>query len=564
LIPTGTLIVALVTGWGWSLPAHVLAQQPAPTPSAAPAAVVQHAKYSIFVQGVPMGTEDVSVERVPEGWVVLGSGTIGAPVSLSLRQARVQYGTMLEPRGLSVEGWLRDQKIDLTMSVKGSDAVSSYIDNGETKQSTTSISADAIVLSGNFFGAYAILGARLASASVGQRFPFFIPPFPEKTVVLREIFNERVQVAARSFPIRRHVLVFEDPKDPVEIEVETEPDGKFVRLVVPATQLQIAREDVVSVSARQQRFLREGDEDVRMPANGFSLAGTLSRPRVLPPPAPGRKVARLPAVVLVPGAAPSDRDDITLGVPLNGQLAAGLADAGHLVLRYDKRGVGQSGGREEAAGLADFADDVVQVVRWLEKRPDVDPKNITLIGRAEGAWIAMLAAAREKRVAKLVLVGAAAAKGAELVLEQQQSALNKATLSDAEKRNRVALQMQIHEAVLSGGTWEGVPQALRNQADSPWFASFLSFDPAQWIAKLRQPLLIVHAENDTQVPSTHATRLMDIAKGRKKDPGESLFVVPGVNQFLVPAPPGENVDDFRGRSVSPAAVTAIADFIARK
>lgn len=559
------LIVALVTGLAWSQPVHVLAQSPAaPTQPAAPTAIVQHAKYSIFVQGVPMGTEDVAVERVPEGWVVTGSGTIGAPVSLSLRQARVVYGSQLEPRGLSVEGWLREQKIDLTMSVKGTDAVSSFIENGETKQSTTTISPDAVVLSGNFFGAYAMLGARLASASVGQRFVFFIPPFPERTVVLRQIFNERIQIAARSFPIRRHVLVFDDPKDPVEIEVETEPDGKLVRLVVPATQLQIAREDVVSVSARQQRFVREGDEDVRVPANGFSLAATLSRPHVLPAPPPGKKTARLPAVVLVPGAAPTDRDDVTLGVALNGQLAAGLADAGNIVLRYDKRGTGQSGGREEAAGLADFADDVVQVVRWLEKRPDVDPKNITLVGRAEGAWIAMLAAAREKRVTKLVLIGAAATKGTELVLEQQQSVLGQGTLSDEEKRRRVALQLQIHDAVLSGGTWEGVPQALRNQADSPWFASLLSFDPAEWIAKLRQPVLVLRAEHDTQVPATHATRLVDLAKSRKKDPGVSLFVVPGTNRFLLPAPSGETAEDFSGRSVSPAAVTAIADFIAGK
>lgn len=525
---------------------------------------MQRAKFSIFVQGIPMGSEEIIVDRSAQGWTVSGSGSIGAPVSLSLRQARVVYGDSLQPLTLSVEGWLRDQRIDLNVAFNGGNAVSAFFENGEPKEATTPVSDDAVVLSGNFFGAYAILAARLARATVGDRFTLFIPPFPEKTVVLREVFDERVQVAARSFPIRRHRLAFDDPKDPVELEIETEADGKFVRLSVPATQLQIAREDVVSVSARQQRFFREGDEDVRIPANGFSLAGTLSRPRMMPPPPPGKKTTRLPAIILVPGAGATDRDDYTLGLPLNGQLAGNLADAGYLVLRYDKRGLGQSGGRTEAATLADFADDVVNVVRWMEKRSDVDSKNITIVGRAEGAWVAMLAASREKRVSRLVLVAAAGSKGADLVLEQQQAVLSKGTLPEDERRKRVALQMQIHEAVLSGGTWEGIPQAVRGQADSPWFASFLTFDPAVVMAKVRQPVLVLAAERDAQVAAHHATRLADLARARKKDPGVAIVTVPGVNHLLVPSATGavEEYADLRDRSVSPAVSTAIAGWIA--
>ena len=39
------------------------------------------------------------------------------------------------------------------------------------------------------------------------------------------------------------------------------------------------------------------------------------------------------------------------GVPVLGQLAATLVDAGFLVVRYDRRGVGQSGGRAETATI---------------------------------------------------------------------------------------------------------------------------------------------------------------------------------------------------------------------
>ena len=77
----------------------------------------------------------------------------------------------------------------------------------------------------------------------------------------------------------------------------------------------------------------------RIPANGFTLAGTLVE-------AGGARPANgCPAVVLVGGAGPTDRDGTVAGIPIFGQLAGALADAGFIVLRYDKRGIGQSGGR---------------------------------------------------------------------------------------------------------------------------------------------------------------------------------------------------------------------------
>ena len=64
------------------------------------------------------------------------------------------------------------------------------------------------------------------------------------------------------------------------------------------------------------------------------------------------------------------------------------------MVRYDKRGVGQSGGRSEFATLGDYAEDVVAVVKFLEKRKDIDPKRIALVGHSEGAAVALLAARR--------------------------------------------------------------------------------------------------------------------------------------------------------------------------
>jgi len=91
------------------------------------------------------------------------------------------------------------------------------------------------------------------------------------------------------------------------------------------------REDIGAVSTRRVTVSREGDEQVKVPANGFALAGTLSRPSNT---AAG---SRLPAVVLVGGSGPTDREETVAGIAIFGELANGLADAGFLVLRYDKR-----------------------------------------------------------------------------------------------------------------------------------------------------------------------------------------------------------------------------------
>ena len=109
--------------------------------------------------------------------------------------------------------------------------------------------------------------------------------------------------------------------------------------------------------------------------------------------------------MLVGGSGPTDRDELAFGIPILGQLAGALADAGFIVVRYDKRGVGQSGGRAEAASLADYADDVRAAVKLLSERKDVDPQaHRASSATAKAASVALLAAAKDKRIAA---VGAA-------------------------------------------------------------------------------------------------------------------------------------------------------------
>ena len=194
---------------------------------------------------------------------------------------------------------------------------------------------------------------------------------------------------------------------------------------------------------------------------------------------------------------------------------------------------------EIIVSLDKVPEDVRTVVRWVSDRKDVDARRVAVLGHAEGAWVTMLAAARERRITAFVSVDAPSTTGADLALEQQQHALDRLQATPAERAQKIELQKKVQAAVLTGKGWEGVPPDLRKQADTPWTQSVLSFDPARVIEDVRQPMLFLHAELDRQIPVSHVERLVDIARKESKSKSVEVVTVRGVNHLLVPAVTGE-------------------------
>jgi hypothetical protein len=169
----------------------------------------------------------------------------------------------------------------------------------------------------------------------------------------------------------------------------------------------------------------------------------------------------------------------------------------------------------------------------------VDTRRIAVLGHGEGAWVALLAAARDKGIAGVVSIDAPSTKGAELALEQQQHALDRLKATPAERAQKIELQKKVQDAVLTGKGWEGLPPDLRKQADTPWTQSVLSFDPARVVEDVRQPMLFVHAELDKQIPVSHVERLAALARSESKSKSVEVVTIRGVNHLLVPAVTGE-------------------------
>ncbi len=505
---------------------------PAPPPEA------NATTFTIFLRGAPLGTERISVVRIADGWTISSTGRISAPVDVVGRRLQVRYTADWRPLEFSFEGNVRGQPQSIQTIVDGATARSDITAGEQKGQKTDAIAPDALLLLTNsFFAPYEALAARLRETTPGAVIAAYGEgPMTPFTIRIGESFPEQIQTTAALVSARRTHLTMTIGGTDVEADIWVDATGRMIRFSVPAQSLEVVREDIAAVSSRTVTVSRPNDEKINIPSNGFNLVGTLSRPAQ-------SSGARLPAVVLIGGSGPTDRDSLVFGIPILGEIAGALADSGFVVVRYDKRGIGQSGGRAEAATLADYADDARAAVKALSDRKDVDPKRIALVGHSEGGLVALIAAAKDKHVAAVVLIATPGMSGSDVVLAQQRRMLDRMKLSPEERQAKVDAQKQINEAVMTGKGLDKLPPGVRRTVDNPEFQSILTSDPAKLMKDVHQPLLILQGLLDAQVDAQNADLLGSLARGRKNAAPVEVAKLPDVNHLLATAKTGE-VDEY--------------------
>ena len=139
--------------------------------------------------------------------------------------------------------------------------------------------------------------------------------------------------------------------------------------------------------------------------DGTTLAGTLYKPPS------GAK--RRPATVMLHGSGPQDRDGYASIIAV---LADELAASGRVVLAFDKRGSGQSGGDGDRASFSMLATDGRAGMDFLASRPEVDRNRIGFAGSSQAGWVAAKAIADGASPNDVFLLGAA---GAALTVAEQ-------------------------------------------------------------------------------------------------------------------------------------------------
>ena len=292
----------------------------------------------------------------------------------------------------------------------------------------------------------------------------------------------------------------------------------------------------------------------RNPQEGFSLAGTLTKPE-----GPGP----FPAAVLITGSGPQDRDSDIFGHKPFAVIADHLTRNGMAVLRYDDRGVGHSAGSQHGATTGDLAVDAKAGFDALAVRPDIDSARIGFIGHSEGGLIAPLAYTNGAEAAFIVLLAGPGEPGATLLPAQSrligeandlapalvdwQAELQEAAIAvladepddDAAADHLWDVAMAATESYPGGlpaEAAESVAVSLTTMAD-PWWRFFFFHDPAAELTEVDAPVLALNGTLDTQVPVYN----LDLVAEALAAGGNTAFethALEGLNHLFQPATTG--------------------------
>jgi alpha-beta hydrolase superfamily lysophospholipase len=250
------------------------------------------------------------------------------------------------------------------------------------------------------------------------------------------------------------------------------------------------------------------------------IKGTLT----LPPAA-----SKVPVVLVVAGSGPTDRDGNTpLAAGRNDSLkllAAALRDMGVASVRYDKRGVAASSPAGRAESDLRFEDYVQDAAAWTTKlAQDARFTGVAVLGHSEGSLIGLLASRRSPAAAFISVAGPA--EKAAAVLRRQLLGRLPPDLS--------ARSEEILRALEAGGTAGDVPApllALYRPSVQPYLVSWFRYSPADEIAMLRVPCLLVQGGTDIQVGVADAQAL------HAANPACTLKLIAGMNHVMKTVPP---------------------------
>lgn len=298
-----------------------------------------------------------------------------------------------------------------------------------------------------------------------------------------------------------------------------------------------------------------------------------------------------PAVVLITGSGPQDRDEALLGHKPFLVLSDYLTRHGIAVLRCDDRGIGKSTGNFRSATTKDFATDALACVEYLKTRKEVDKKHIGLIGHSEGGIIAPMVANKTKDVAFIVMMAGTGLTG-EKVLEIQSKLIAKA---DGEPDEEINKMMQLNTKLYKiAGTekdsskaaekihkvldefYSTMPDSEKKLPEnskermyaqtksllSPWFRFFLTYDPKESLSKLKIPVLVLDGEHDLQVSPKENLAAIESALKKAGNKNYKIVEFPKLNHLFQTSETGSpNEYSKIEETIAPIALSTISDWI---
>lgn len=310
-----------------------------------------------------------------------------------------------------------------------------------------------------------------------------------------------------------------------------------------------------------------------------TLAGTLTLPRSEKP---------SPAVLLIAGSGPIDRDETVFGHKPFLVLADHLTKKGFVVLRVDKRGIGQSTGNYGVATTEDFAADALAGIEYLKTRKEVDAKQIGLIGHSEGGLIAPMIAVKSNDIAFIVLMAAPCVTGEAIVYAQEALISRAMGITEEQLSHQLDFQQQVLSVIKNEPDLEKAEKLLREiiakqlanlpkdqqqvsadaieaqmkRCNSRWFRYYLTYDPTISLKNLKIPVLVINGALDSQVSPKQ--NLPVIAKSLEEAGNRNYRIIefPKMNHFFQTCETGSILEYGKiEETIAPVVLDTISDWM---
>lgn len=294
------------------------------------------------------------------------------------------------------------------------------------------------------------------------------------------------------------------------------------------------------------------EHDFNVGTGPSALPGTLSMPLGVGP---------FPALVLVHGSGPQDRDESIGPNKVFRDLAQGLASQGIAVLRYDKRTLADP--RDFTGNYTvndETVNDAVQAAAQLARVPGIDGQRVYLLGHSLGAMMAPRIGKRDPQLAGLILMAAPSTPLADIVVRQvRQNAQRDGRISASETAAIAKVEAQ-RDAIRSLRRGQPTKAPLMFNAPASYWLDLRHYDPVKVAASLPMPMLILQGGRDIQVSPS-----IDFARWQQTfahTPRVKLIEYPTLSHLFMPAgnPPGP-ADYHTPSHVVEKVVDDIADWI---
>ncbi len=279
--------------------------------------------------------------------------------------------------------------------------------------------------------------------------------------------------------------------------------------------------------------------DIKIPSKNILLGATLTVPN-------SDSALKMPGILLIHGSGKQDRDE-TFGL-FNGtfkEIARFLSENGFVTIRYDKRGVGQSGGDFLESGLYDFAHDAESVFNYLKSRKEVNPSQIFLIGHSYGGKVATIVSSQHPEVAGLVLLACVASQEPDNLIRQNKFISEAKRESEEEWKARLEMlnswakkvrnrDLQDYKDYFKPNAFPKLFHKMQQANPLPpkWMFQAMEYNQLKTLEKLRMPILALSGASDWLVPPSE-TKLLEQTLQEAKHPDFEVKVFPEVDHHFI-------------------------------